>query len=736
MSTRIVDIGLDPSFDTIAYQDVEQDLSARIRRATSVVYEERKWLGGQPPDDMVYALDRSVNWACYPDLLTHTLAQFRSSRRTRRNRNSSQWLMYSSNYEHVVEHIYGPPGTTQKTPADILSEVCRDELESMMCDRSVLFHHRRSAFFRMPSGEISDYFLRVGNIQKDRKNLEVIAFWSLPYLKGIDHVVSDSWSISSTAAYICQFIGQYEPGSRALWSYLGAYLPEDSRDVQHLEALARSRSADNGDVLFLVSASSSGRLHQEFDTVLEGEPNAGRFRKLTLYSLNDARVTGDVLHSLEEFLLENELRGVTSSGSIGDAPVVEIDKSTYIPDYRLTRTVDFDLVEHTRNAKAFFHRYSGNGIFSVSKRGRTSRMFSGRHHSYHVDVSSLMKHPHFRQALSSRIDDIGHVDGIVLTPGDANNEFLNAIQEAHKEKFGQRIGNEFQFASFSKLAESDQLVGLLNDRTKHVAFIDALFITGGNLKALSSTIRKMRDEGDASKSLVTYLVGLYRPYSFSKVKWSKTTFPKASNHTSFRGRMLAVEEVLLPHWTEAECPWQRELRSHIASVDQMELSSQERTYILERILTLQCCIDGGLRGEDVFFKRFPQDEFPFWSGSFFLDTNKVIEKNREVGIDLSRNDIDQADLVCAVASAMQTWRSGADTNRLFVNEISFERAINQQITSDNNAFNEPMLRAAIWRALNPKEISTQPSDSDTQSMLIEIYFADPDVNSQRVLAAR
>lgn len=55
-------------------------------------------------------------------------------------------------------------------------------------------------------------------------------------------------------------------------------------------------------------------------------------------------------------------------------------------------------------------------------------------------------------------------------------------------------------------------------------------------------------------------------------------------------------------------------------------------------------------------------------------------------------------------------------------EVDPDKKMPKEITSENVGFNEPMLRAAIWRALFPKVINTDQSNADNFSMLNEVFL--------------
>ncbi len=735
MSIQIVEINFDWPLPANSKSDGQHDVGAVIRRAVSEPYEKRKWLGSGAPESVVFILDRRVNWGNFPRSLEDCLGELRRPERVQRNQGSYQWAVAAKNYGHEIFPIPGSlPELQRPDPEEMLTKTKTVELEEMVSDPAVFFHHRRSSFFLLPSGNISDYFLRVGNIQKNVHNLECLSYWSLPFLRNVDHVVAESWTISTTAAYMSQYLSYYDPTGKCTWSYLEKYLTANSEDSQHIQELLRSRETSESDVLFVVSASATGRLNRRFDRLLLGDPNASRFKRLTLFALKDQGDGEPVLHSLTRLLEDHNLLGAPPDEGVGDAEVIEIDKSTYIPVHRDTKLVKFNVNGDTKRAKEFFHKYAGNKIFSVFRKGKSSRLIQSRHHSFHVDILKLMDHPHFRKALAERFKKLGKMDAIIFVSSEANDKFRDIVQEVHSREFSCAKVPSISVGNFNDIFDDDNIFSFLKANDNHVIFLESIFITGGNLRDLSPTIRKMSYNGRATKALITYLVGLYRPHSRTKEQWSKSTFGKASNHEGFRGRMECVEEVLLPLLAEEACPWQRELDAHVAVMEAADLEPAETAYILERIGKLRDAMVSGLRGRDVFFRKSGHGDFEFSPGSYFLDIDAVIESNREVDVVVDGEDIDEADLACAVASVMHTWRCRASSGRVFIKEVPFDNLINPDVITGNNTFNDSKLRAAIWRALRPSEVVLQRSDSDTRSFLTRALCDDSEGNADKILA--
>lgn len=156
--------------------------------------------------------------------------------------------------------------------------------------------------------------------------------------------------------------------------------------------------------------------------------------------------------------------------------------------------------------------------------------------------------------------------------------------------------------------------------------------------------------------------------------------------------------------------------------------------MLLRIDVLQNAIVNGLRGNNVFFKRPDDVDFGLSSGSYFLDLRSVVKENGDVGIPLTYADVDQADVACAVASSIHRWRCRASSDRVLFDEVPFDNFIDPGAFIDRNTFNDPLLRASIWRALKPGEMDLRRSNSDSESFLSRILCDSSTTNGDRVLA--
>ncbi len=147
---------------------------------------------------------------------------------------------------------------------------------------------------------------------------------------------------------------------------------------------------------------------------------------------------------------------------------------------------------------------------------------------------------------------------------------------------------------------------------------------------------------------------------------------------------VIVESTLLPNWQEDDCPWQREWRLLEEALDR----GADCSWMRKRADLLDRATVEGLLDETVFC--VPEKErLRFNPHSLWLDDSEVHPRVSN-----------EADLCCAVASALQYWREDVCKKDWRFNTIDIETAAN------HNGFNEPRLMAAIWRALTPRELIT------------------------------
>ena len=94
---------------------------------------------------------------------------------------------------------------------EFLHQLRQKELEFFVQDGGALLRATGSLIFRAPSRKYCSSFLRVGNAQTHRVVLDSFFFWLLPWLRGTDAIITDSWTISSIALNASRLLARYDP---------------------------------------------------------------------------------------------------------------------------------------------------------------------------------------------------------------------------------------------------------------------------------------------------------------------------------------------------------------------------------------------------------------------------------------------------------------------------------------------------------------------------------------------
>lgn len=738
-------------FDKLDLNAFDRYLERRVRVATDQVYESRRddkeMMGRLQPgphlttnfgitDHLVIRLDPRVNWS---DLVDQVELVRRSlSSQISRVPDLEVWLLYSADYKIHFTQLTSHLVRSAEGQSLLLKGLREAELEAMLEDEQVVYHHNRAAIFRLPSGELSDYFLRLGNLQRRRDVLDAIVFWALPNLSDFTHVVAETWSISTLAAFLSAFLARYDRRrTKVEWSYLGAYLPSSTDEQARVSALLREVRAEGGKLLLLISASATGRLRDYFLALLEKLEDSRlglpRGDTLTLISVRRGHEHGNVVLDATQFLEATGLKGALEESLDSTQHVIEINSETYFPDYRMREVENFSALDDPGPTRKFFETYSGHAIFSVCRSGKTR--LPGRHHAFHVDFARLIHHPAFASELRARILEIGAIDHLVHRSDDHSHRFLDLFNQVYLDALGDNAFEVHAVNSFGEVSTRGKISELLTDASNSVVVLDPVFITGGHVRDLAIAVRRNVALQRPVLARLRHLVGLFRPETEVKSKYGRDFYPRMSNHAGFDAQMVCVEEVLLPNWGKDDCPWARERRKHEQLYQDSSLAPAERVYIESRMREIDSGMASGLRGSAVFFRRYPTDTFSFFHGSFFLDSKKVVERNAQWGIKLNDDCVDHADLACAVAAAFQQWREKNKRRRPAFYQVrtlpSIEK-IKAEIAADQNGFNEPALRAAIWRCLRLSEIAVDRKDNDLRETLTHIFFGEGE-NEHRVL---
>jgi hypothetical protein len=678
---------------------------------------------------LVFRLDSSVNWAKHETLLSSIVHEL-SDYSTKRNPTNRQIVVFSRDYKHFLEPVYDPThqvetsgaASTTDGPTFELKELQDYELRKYVSSASVLFEHGGTAFFQIPAGTFHDYFIRIGNTQSVPNFATSAFFWSLPYIKNVTTFFAESWSISTTAATFSSLQNLYAGSDVSRWKFAHSYFPGSDPDEDLLRSAMKEQFGIPGRFLLLNSFSSSGRLAAQFDQIRLAT-GAGESEMLSLFA--DSRVNEphhSVLLDVAPMLNDLDLKGKADLPLPSGAPVFSVHPSTYFPDYRRVNPSKFRIGGIDYN-KSFFERFSGKGIFSVNRRGRNVPQFarsstpgSMRHHAFHVDAPKLFRDGLFREALKSALSE-RESPTVYLTNGtEAASELVDSCRTVLSQlEVPKILCND---PSYQRLVETEGIASIVSDPQQRLLIVVPLVISGSTLGNVQIKLRELERHYGAIKCNVSILVGLLRPSHSTKLKELKGLYLKNPANTA-RGWTdpVIVESIVLPNWQESQCPWQRERLFWMGVLDGVELSEDEFLRISSRANLLAASTNSGLTGSDVFYTS-DGSSLRFNPKSLWLDDSKV-EKIDFLGDKTNEARSSEADLCCAVASALQLWRESVRATDWRFNVVDASTVTNL------NGFNEARLRAAIWRGLTAEELINTArieDGSDLKGLLDSIFF--------------
>lgn len=716
--------------------------------AQDTAHDRRKKDIVPPRSDVVFRLDSSVNWSNHPEIVEHIKIGLRDN--LDRNEHNNQYLIYNSDYEHKIQRIHIYKGDNEFNNEEKIESIKESELLNFVNSTHSLFEHNGHAYFELPSRKFSNYFFRVGNVQTDNAFSSSIFFWLLPYVKDVASIFADTWSISTTAAKVSKYLSRYRSINTLIpWEFSSNYLPFADVGREKLkEALSGVQNREK--LLFLSSFTSSGRLQENVNEVADEIGKTENLLYLSIFvASSEMHQFGESLCDIHHVLEKRQLISNYQETPPPNKPIFEVNSRTYFPDYRKIGVLPFS-VQHAEY-KHFFERYAGKGIMSVYKTGSTLSYFGSdgfstksRHHAFHISASKLFAdekfHDSFRASFEKlknelfenerKIDDVAFLLNKSEPSEKLQQLFVDTAETNVVETFVSANAN-FKFIekdpSFMSFLQDDK------NSNKTLIVCIPMVIGGGSLGNIQIALRSVPGGPSNVKPNIVLLVGVMRPNSVEKVrKLSSIYLEREGTENHGWSRPLVVETAVLPNWQEDRCPWRRELSIIVNTLSNSELSDTSRQLLLDRKNYLELASNDGISDANVFFT--PSNErLIFNPDSRFLDSASVTIKQSEddtqlkvdvdfLGQSTLNDNVSEADLCCAVASAMQVWRGEAQKSPLHF------FTIDTATIDDLNGYNESRLRAAIWRALSTKELSsvTRAEEANFGSLANLIF----DVNSE------
>lgn len=548
-----------------------------------------------------------------------------------------------------------------------VDELSQLYVNHIVSDPHVVYRMNDENIFHLPSGMETSIFYRVGNVQKDVSVLDDIFVFLFSYLRTSKTIVAETWSISTICYHAAKRIGKICKREEPNVLFLGNYFDDTGEPERELnDVLTKAILDQQTPVTLMFSATMSGLSWQRIKRRIR--PHLTSAKDLQVVSLLKLGNSS----SIPSLCKQETLAASLASKS---AYAVPINKRTYFPDFVTPSEVS--ILKFTKKYKDFFERYAGMNIFRVHANSHSIKSFPSRHNAFYVSCEELIKTDMFQARARNKIKQLATPKTLLLLDTGPNLAMADLIDESCDTQTFKVIG-----ARFEDLIEAISEVGAKN-LADPIWIVDSLAISGTTLGLYAKLVRDQLHDTN-----VTFVIGLDRPDSVEKlVKRSQNL----KHVTGADGGYLAIEEVVLPDWGQEKCPWCKELRllggiPNTNSYDE-DAPRNERKGVLyssEGLVNQVYLVDQTRIGEHT-LKLGPK--------SLFLERNNVV------------GEVSNADIVCCVASVAQQWRTDSKS-------VLFKRAVIEDGSQvlplstvlGPTTFNDPVIRAALWRVFSLGEI--------------------------------
>jgi hypothetical protein len=578
------------------------------------------------------------------------------------------------------------------TSADFVEWLRESELRYYAVRSSALLSTPDNFSFHIPSGRCVRNFLRVGSIQLERRTLDAVFFWLLPFLRNCDGILTETWSISSIALNAARLLERYAANInvRCRVDMLSTYHDGSALLDQQMEVPFQRVCVGNGAVVVLISAVMTGRSLSNLQEYLTKLYPHKEVRFVAIYKLSDS-VQIDALCNFFGYA------GAPNFEYIDRPPlgthVVTVDSKTYFPLAVKENSVGLS-PSCSKPNRPFFDKFAGTKALTLHRDSFDSFNLLFRHHGIYVDVEAMLNVPSFRASLLDLAASLSESPALLITPPHNAGDLMARLLTA---EFKSRYDKEPRVLSHPDLgpsldAESRALIRSL-DENQALVILDDVSVTG---KRLSRYQLHLRSQELDFKGRIHYWIGVARPES--QRQWAdrvmhlsyRIGYPKPEQHS-----VVSLETVTLPDWTHKTCPWCVEIQHLGRIIDEAGIQSGTERLIKDRLRLLMSVHEAeGLSNDAIWC--LSEERPKLTPNSLIMDDTNALE----------------SDVISAVAAALHHLRSIPNTgNRLgsaypFPTLVGIDDHLGQK-------FNDMLLRLAIIRSSQRKEL-TRWDDSEEE----------------------
>lgn len=615
--------------------------------------------------------------------------------------NASIRIFSSNNYQHLIGDNLSETFTAnfefESKMEQFINQLRHDELSEIVRKSEAIFNAGSNYTFRLPSRAFSNNFLRVGNIQTSRHNLDTLFFWMIPYLSGVNGILVDTWSISSIALNCSRLVARYNPkiqdGLKVEMrsSYVDGRAETKS---QLLELIEHVSLGFNKPFLSIFSAAMTGRSMQNLISVLDSENysrNLVRFLVLFRIGKNGVKINGK---SISELCNLSD-RGLIEFSDLNKSQetMIEIDRTTYFPVF--VEEKEIKLTREVASANSlFFKRYGSSNGIRIHMDSTVGGQFY-RHHGIYIDVLALIQHCQFKQQLETILKEYSEPPKMVIVPPHTAGEAFAEVVLSHFKNvggycpeilvhldLGYPVSNDIETHDLQNMQKFHQKLKSFA-ASDMIMILDDVLITGTRLLTYQKRLRDIQYKGQ-----IRYLVGVQRMPSKAKFKTLSSTLKQ--NNLGESHTLEYVESVQLPDWGSDDCPLcvEKDLLREIIKGESNHLSD----WTNKRLQLLNKSTDSGL--VDNVFLQFPDTSpLQLTINSFFAE-----------------NGAPQSVVLGSVAAAIQEMREHEDPlERLDARGFPFRTVF---AAGDLDKYTDGILRASIMRSLIPEELRRVAHDKE------------------------
>ena len=609
-------------------------------------------------------------------------------------------ILTSNNYNHIIIDAHDGWASQQFKFEDhqlFLDKLRNVELKQLVKRTGSLYLSDGSYDFRLPSHELSNSFLRVGNIQTTRGALDSLFFWLLPYLNDIDGILIDTWSISSIALNASRLLNIYKSKNEThLRVEMFDYYIDDHMIRRHEfeEIVRRVSGGFQKPFLIFFSASMTGKSLQHFASFLSTMDCPTRLQKyLVFFRLGNSpiEINNTVIPELCDF--SDELKVTTELSDQAIKTEIKIDPTTYFPLFKNDVEVCLkkDIAE---KHKVFFDSYKDTKTIRIHQDSLVGGQ-KFRHHGIYIDVLEMLKIEHFSSKFQKIVDKLDPTPEMILVPPhDAGIRLADIASEQLATRIGQspEIVEHLDLIIEDNGKNDDEVTDKLKkvrrklkqlDGHDAILVLDDVLTTGNRLRGYQKRLRQLEYKGQ-----IHYLVGVSRTHSMKLLEGISQTLKYNSfgpNHT-----LDFVETIILPDWDEESCPLCIENRLLYQLIKRGHVSDT----LLERARLLRNSINQGLV-DNVFIKLPSNKELQITPNSLFVKEGAT-----------------QAVVMASVAAAVQELRNHQDSSkRLDAGAFPVRKVYS---IGDLDTYTDGILQASLLRCITAKEFQRTSPDNNEQ----------------------